>query len=151
MRYVCVVLALKNNVFAPVALRDTGGPGSPSVNVTGRGFVFHKHTRALMEDVEFGEVSDGSFTIEAQKDPTPVTEPTVILNRTATVLFDASWKKDEAKPKKRLERQMSRPDHRVTLSWSDLKVVAPGQGPSLVQRARGISTTNPDKVILKNG
>jgi hypothetical protein len=98
-----------------------------------------------MDDVELGEMSDASSITEAQND---LPKPTVILNRTAsTVLYDSSWK--QSKPKQPLERQMSRPDHCITLSWSDLNVVAPGQGPSLLERAKGNTDKRPDKVILK--
>lgn len=106
-----------------------------------------------METVDSSEVPR-DFSPHPATSPGPAaaaTKPVPALERTATVLFDASWKKTETKTVPPLERQLSRPGQSVTLSWSNLTVVAPGPGPSLGQRLRGIEAKRPDKVILNKG
>ena len=120
------------------------------------------HTNVAI--VEVGEVSRSpagraaSLDSAAAQDVDQAKNPRAVpaLERNATVLFDASWTKKAKEPQQdvhvnKLERQMSRPSTAVSLSWSNLKVVAPGAGPSLKERLQGISDRKPDKVILKNG
>ena len=74
------------------------------------------------------------------------------LERNATVLFNIAWTESESgKQTVTFERQASRTDHPVTLSWSGLHVVAPGAGPTLVQRLKGNLNGKPDKLILNDG
>ncbi|XP_062517485.1 protein white-like [Corticium candelabrum] len=73
------------------------------------------------------------------------------LERNATVLFNIAWTESESgKQTVTFERQASRTDHPVTLSWSGLHVVAPGAGPTLVQRLKGNLNGKPDKLILND-
>ena len=95
------------------------------------------------------EISEIDLDLEAQNETVHVKVPA--LERSATVLFDASWTKKSGTNKRRLKRQMSKPSTTVSLSWLNISAVASGARPSVWERIQGVDATHPNKFILNNG